>query len=76
MSQTLTLDACRDHPARATVTDFSAPWIPCGLCALWLTTREDAIGGPEDAGICPRRLWPRNRTHGTDGCRHGVPVAG
>lgn len=49
-----------------------ALWMPCYLCALWKPSREDSAGSAEDYGICPRRIWPQNRTQGIDGCGAGV----
>lgn len=45
-------------------------FMPCGVCALWLTKPDDSTG--EDWGICPRKLYPHSRTHATDGCHNGV----
>lgn len=52
---------CRDHP-----------YIMCGVCALWIPSREDSTASGMDMGICPRREWPHNRTSALDGCRDGV----
>lgn len=48
------------------------PFIVCGLCAIWIPSREDSTASEDDMGICPRKEWPHNRTKATDGCRDGV----
>lgn len=48
------------------------PFIVCGLCAIWIPSREDSTSSEDDMGICPRKEWPHNRTKASDGCRDGV----
>lgn len=42
----------------------------CKACALWRPAREDSVA--DDYGFCPRRKYPKNKTHANNGCRLGV----